>query len=175
MSEGQKTPYPFDSKPLNGLRGLAALHILVFHSLHYTTKEDISIYGQVRRYFKYLVNNVKFNNYCFFNRCKCLYFSYCPDFAWPLDTEKSPIIELLAAVDHVRVTVHARGTINLILKILKTTFLTPKNSYLAESPGFCQFITLLYFLPFHCYHLDMPIFLHRTIFMYLEEHLQPFS
>ena len=37
----------FDSKPLNGLRGLAALHILIFHSLWYT-EHRIHIYGNVR-------------------------------------------------------------------------------------------------------------------------------
>ena len=40
----------FDSKPLNGLRGLAALHILIFHSLWYT-EHKIHIYGNVRFYF----------------------------------------------------------------------------------------------------------------------------
>ena len=37
-----------DSKPLNGLRGFASFHVLVFHSLLYTTEQEISIYGQVR-------------------------------------------------------------------------------------------------------------------------------
>ena len=36
----------FDSKPLNGLRGLAALHILIFHSLWYT-EDKFHIYGNV--------------------------------------------------------------------------------------------------------------------------------
>ena len=36
----------FDSKPLNGLRGLAALHILIFHSLWYT-EYKFHIYGNV--------------------------------------------------------------------------------------------------------------------------------
>ena len=37
----------FDSKPLNGLRGLASLHVLMFHSLVYTTKQEFYIYGNV--------------------------------------------------------------------------------------------------------------------------------
>ena len=45
-SNGKEMPN-FDSKPLNGLRGLASFHVLVFHSLVYTTKEEFSIYGQV--------------------------------------------------------------------------------------------------------------------------------
>ena len=37
----------FDSKPLNGLRGLASLHVLMFHALVYTTKQEFYIYGNV--------------------------------------------------------------------------------------------------------------------------------
>ena len=37
----------FDSKPLNGLRGILSFHILVFHSLFYSDK-NFNIYGQVR-------------------------------------------------------------------------------------------------------------------------------
>ena len=36
----------FDSKALNGLRGVAAAHILLFHSLWYSNK-SFNIYGQV--------------------------------------------------------------------------------------------------------------------------------
>ena len=36
----------FDSKALNGLRGLAAFHICLFHVLSYSTLE-INIYAQV--------------------------------------------------------------------------------------------------------------------------------
>ena len=37
----------FDSKPLNGLRGLASLHVLLFHSVVHTTKQEIYVYGNV--------------------------------------------------------------------------------------------------------------------------------
>ena len=47
MGSNGKEMTNFDSKPLNGLRGLASFHVLVFHSLLYTTKEEFSIYGQV--------------------------------------------------------------------------------------------------------------------------------
>ena len=40
---------PFDSNALNGLRGLAALHILLFHALFYT-EYRFNIYGQVSYY-----------------------------------------------------------------------------------------------------------------------------
>lgn len=46
----------FDSKPLNGLRGLAALHILIFHSLWYT-EHRIHIYGNVRNCFYHRLPN----------------------------------------------------------------------------------------------------------------------
>ena len=39
--------YPFDSKSLNGLRGIASLHILVYHALLKTTFEGFNTYGQV--------------------------------------------------------------------------------------------------------------------------------
>ena len=37
----------FDSKTLNGLRGLASLHVFLFHLLAYTTKQEFYIYGNV--------------------------------------------------------------------------------------------------------------------------------
>ena len=37
----------FDSKPLNGLRGILSCHILVFHSLFFSDK-NFNTYGQVR-------------------------------------------------------------------------------------------------------------------------------
>ena len=46
----------FDSEPLNGLRGLAALHILIFHSLWYT-EYRIHIYGNVRNCFYHRLPN----------------------------------------------------------------------------------------------------------------------
>ena len=41
-----EAPILFDSKPLNGLRGLVAVHILVFHSL-LKSSWGFSIYAQV--------------------------------------------------------------------------------------------------------------------------------
>ena len=42
----EKIKVDFETSALNGLRGIAALHILVFHSLFYSTLGFI-IYGQV--------------------------------------------------------------------------------------------------------------------------------
>ena len=66
----------FDSKPLNGLRGLAALHILIFHSLWYT-EYRIHIYGNVRNCFYHRPSSP--NNPIYF-RFKCPCFFFCLDF-----------------------------------------------------------------------------------------------
>ena len=44
QSQGVK----FESSPLNGLRGLAAFHVMVFHTIHYSNF-SFSINGTVRR------------------------------------------------------------------------------------------------------------------------------
>ena len=46
----------FDSKPLNGLRGFVALHLVVYHSLYYCVY-NITIYGAVRLFYKYIIIN----------------------------------------------------------------------------------------------------------------------
>ena len=44
--ENQKPLIGFDSKPLNGLRGFVATHLVIFHSLWYS-EYNINIYGTV--------------------------------------------------------------------------------------------------------------------------------
>ena len=46
MNDEVKVNVPFESSALNGLRGIAALHIMVFHSLFYCTW-NFNMYGQV--------------------------------------------------------------------------------------------------------------------------------
>ena len=50
--ENQSPFVVFDSKPLNGLRGFVALHLVVYHSLYYCVY-NITIYGAVRLFYKY--------------------------------------------------------------------------------------------------------------------------
>ena len=44
--ENQSPFVVFDSKPLNGLRGLVAVHLVLYHSLYYCVY-SVSIYGAV--------------------------------------------------------------------------------------------------------------------------------
>ena len=49
MSQPDLVDIEFDSKPLDGLRGLAALHLVLFHAVREASLPyKISIYGQVR-------------------------------------------------------------------------------------------------------------------------------
>ena len=44
--ENQRPFVVFDSKPLNGLRGFVAVHLVLYHSLYYCVY-SVSIYGAV--------------------------------------------------------------------------------------------------------------------------------
>ena len=55
-----EAPILFDSQPLNGLRGLVAIHILVFHSL-LKSSWGFSIYAQVSTV-QYLFSGIKFSD-----------------------------------------------------------------------------------------------------------------
>ena len=47
MSDNQAlTTMKFDSKPLNGLRGMLSIHIVLFHSILFSQAKS-NIYGQV--------------------------------------------------------------------------------------------------------------------------------
>ena len=54
-------PVKFDSKPLNGLRGILSIHLVLFHSILFS-QAKINTYGQVSMsMYKYIHNTVLTN------------------------------------------------------------------------------------------------------------------
>ena len=62
--ENQKPLISFDSKPLNGLRGFVATHLVIFHSLWYS-EYNINIYGTVILIFFYIFFKIEFSEYIY--------------------------------------------------------------------------------------------------------------
>ena len=76
----------FDTKALNGLRGLAAVHICIYHSLlqqHFNSFGNVNIKICIPEGIKsYIAKHF---------RCKCSCSWYCQDLVWLLDMERKSL------------------------------------------------------------------------------------
>ena len=61
MSQTRENTINFDSTALAGLRGISALHIVLFHSLTYCVFE-FNVYAQVSQQLHYLHNQFTISN-----------------------------------------------------------------------------------------------------------------